>query len=63
MGRASMWVLIGLPFALAGILTLINHSYMSPLWTTHTGHVLIYFTLGSMVMGWYSLRRIVNFKG
>jgi tight adherence protein B len=63
MGRASMWVLIALPFALAAILTLMNRDYMSPLWNSHTGHVLIYITLFNMFLGWYSLRRIVNFKG
>ena len=41
MGRLSAQVLIGLPFAMAGMLTLINHGYMRPLYTTRAGHILI----------------------
>ena len=49
-----------MPFALAGILTLINHSYMSPLYTTTTGHVLIVIALLMMFAGYAVLRRIVK---
>ena len=41
MGRLSAQVLIGMPFAMAGLLTLINHGYMTPLYTTRAGHILI----------------------
>jgi tight adherence protein B len=63
MGRASMWVLIALPCALAVLLTLINADYMRPLWFTNTGHYLLYTGIGMIVFGYLSLRRIVNFKG
>src|SRR2546421_7416702 len=41
MGRMSAYVLIGLPFFIAAMLTLLNPSYMSPLYATHMGHMLI----------------------
>lgn len=62
MGRASAYVLIGLPFFVAGLLTMINPEYMSPLWTTGTGHKLIGVMLGMMLFGSFILRRIVSFR-
>ena len=41
MGRMSAYVLIGLPFFLAGALTLMNPSYMAPLFQTSAGHKMI----------------------
>ena len=41
MGRASAYTLVGMPFALAGIITVINADYMSPLYHTSTGHKMI----------------------
>ena len=41
MGRAGAYVLIGLPFFMAGIITLVNPLYMQPLYHSHTGHMLI----------------------
>jgi tight adherence protein B len=63
MGRMSAYVLVGLPFFVALALTLLNHEYMSPLYTTSTGHKLIYIGLGMMAFGSVLLRKIVSFKG
>ena len=38
MGRASAYVLVGLPFFMLGTITLINPEYMEPLYHTSTGH-------------------------
>jgi tight adherence protein B len=62
MGRASVYVLIALPFFVAGMLTLINADYMSPLWHTGTGHKLIVLMLVMMGFGSLVLRKIVNFR-
>jgi tight adherence protein B len=62
MGRASAYVLVGLPFCVAGMLTLINAEYMSPLWNTSTGHKLVIAMLVMMVVGSAILRKIVNFR-
>jgi tight adherence protein B len=63
MGRASAYVLVALPFFLALILTAMNHSYMSPLYTTSTGHELIIAALVMIAIGSLILRKIVGFKG
>lgn len=63
MGRASAYTLVGMPFALAGIITLINADYMSPLYHTSTGHKIILVGLVMMAMGWYMLRKIASFRG
>jgi tight adherence protein B len=63
MGRASAYVLIGLPFFIAFALTLMNPSYMDPLWHTPTGHFLIFLSLGMMAFGSLILKKIVSFRG
>jgi tight adherence protein B len=63
MGRASAYVLGGLPFFLALIITLMNPAYMAPLWTTSTGHMLIFIALGMLAFGGLILKKIVSFKG
>ena len=62
MGRASAYVLIGLPFFVAGLLTLLNPDYMRPLWHTGTGHKLIMVMFVMMTFGSLVLRKIVNFR-
>jgi tight adherence protein B len=62
MGRASAYVLVGLPFFLAAALTVINSEYMSPLFTESTGHMLIGIALVMMTIGSAILRKIVSFK-
>jgi tight adherence protein B len=63
MGRMSAYVLVGLPFFLAGVLTLLNTTYMSPLWHTGTGRALVVFGMLSIGIGSLMLRKIVSFKG
>ncbi len=63
MGRMSAYVLIGLPFFLAIALTLMNKTYMSPLYDTPAGHELIALGLTMMVFGSLILKKIVSFRG
>jgi tight adherence protein B len=63
MGRASAYVLVGLPFVLAAVLTLINRSFMAPLYHRHIGHMLILMGLVMMAIGSLLLKKIVSFKG
>ncbi len=63
MGRASAYVLIALPFFIAFALTLLNPSYMAPLFNTSTGHMLIVVGLVMMGIGTLFLRKIVSFRG
>jgi tight adherence protein B len=63
MGRAGAYVLVGLPFFVAFVITIMNRSYMDPLYHSSTGHKLIGLMLAMMAFGSFLLRRIVSFKG
>ena len=63
MGRAAAYVLVALPFFIAFALTLMNPSYMDPLFHTHTGHMLIMTGLAMMAFGSLILKKIVSFRG
>ena len=63
MGRAGAYVLVGLPFFVAAVITLMNGSYMDPLYHSSTGHKLIILMLVMMAFGSLLLKRIVSFKG
>ncbi len=63
MGRASAYTLVGMPFALALIITVINAEYMSPLYHTSIGHKMIIMGLVMMAIGSYMLRKIATFRG
>ena len=45
------------------MLTLLNANYMSPLYSTSTGHKLIILGLVIMAVGSLILKKIVSFKG
>ena len=63
MGRAGAYVLVGLPFLVAIGITVINPTYMDPLYHSSTGHTLIYAGLIMMAFGSALLKKIVSFKG
>jgi tight adherence protein B len=63
MGRASAYVLCGIPFFMLGILTLMNRQFMAPLYHTSAGHKLMAVGLVMMAVGSLLLRKIVSFKG
>ena len=63
MGRMAAYVLIGLPFFIAAVVSLINPVYMHPLYHTGLGQKLL---IGSVVMiglGSMMLKRIATFRG
>ena len=63
MGRMAAYVLIGLPFFIAISMTVLNPTYMDPLFHTHTGHMLMMTGLTMMAFGSLVLKKIVSFKG
>jgi tight adherence protein B len=63
MGRASAYVLVGLPFFIAFALTLVNPTYMDPLYHSPTGHKLILLGLVMMAFGSLILKKLVSFRG
>jgi tight adherence protein B len=63
MGRMSAYVLGGLPFAVAILISLISPIYMRPLWHSSTGHAMVAIGLVMLAFGGVFLRKIVSFKG
>ena len=63
MGKASAYVLVGVPFFMLATITLLNGAYMSPLYHTGTGQKLLMLGLVMIGMGSLMLRKIVNFRG
>jgi len=63
MGRASAYVLVGVPFFMLGTITLLSGEYMDPLYHTSTGHKLMVMGLVMISIGSLMLRKIVSFKG
>jgi VWFA-related protein len=62
LGRISAIALVGMPIALGGLMTLISPSYMTPMFMTSGGHVLIAICLTSMAIGSLFLKRIVSVR-
>ncbi|MFD0669616.1 type II secretion system F family protein [Ramlibacter sp. MAHUQ-53] len=61
-GRLSAWILVVLPFALAGLLYLINPQFMSPLWQDPIGRSMIQVLLLMMAVGGVVMRRIIKIR-
>lgn len=61
-GRISALILTLLPFAVAGILFLLNPGYMSLLWTTELGRAMAMGAACSMALGVFVIRRMVKIK-
>jgi tight adherence protein B len=63
MGRMSAYTLIGIPFFIAGAVTVLNRGYMHPLYFTTAGRFLIGLGLVMMTLGSLVLKKIVSFRG
>ena len=59
-GRMTGGLLAVMPIAMGGILTLLNPTYMSPLWHTTTGRAFVIGALVLQALGFLVIRRIVN---
>lgn len=61
-GRLSAIILVALPFALAGMVNLVNPRFMSVLWTDPMGIKMIYAALTAMVLGALWMRKIIRIR-
>jgi tight adherence protein B len=61
-GRLSRWIVSFLPVALLLLISAINPSYMKPLFTHTSGHVILAVGAVMIVAGSYVIKRIVEFK-
>jgi tight adherence protein B len=63
MGRMSAYTLVGIPFFIAGAVTLLNREYMAPLYNTKVGQFLMVGALVMIGFGSLILKKIVSFRG
>jgi tight adherence protein B len=63
MGRTSGLVLVALPFGIATVMSLLNPAYLSPLFSTSAGHLMLIVSAILMVVGAAWLQKIVSTKG
>jgi tight adherence protein B len=63
MGRMSAYVLVALPFFLATVVTIMNPTYMAPLYHTATGQKLLATGVVMLTVGSLMLKKIASFRG
>lgn len=61
-GRLSAWILGIMPFALAGVMALMNPEFMTPLWNDPIGISIIKYMLILMAFGVLILRIIIKIR-
>ena len=61
-GRISAWILSLLPFALAGLLNLVNPEFMSALWRTPQGLQMLHVSLLLMFAGIVWMWRLIDIR-
>jgi tight adherence protein B len=61
-GRITGWILCIAPFAMFGIISMVNKTYEKPLFTDPLGMKMIYFGLGLMITGILIIRKIIDIK-
>jgi tight adherence protein B len=61
-GRLARWILTFLPVFLAGIISLLDPSYMKPLFTSSGGQLVVAIAAVMVVMGSLAIKRIVEIK-
>ena len=61
-GKATAWVLGSMPFAEAILLQFMVPDHLTPLYTTHTGQMVMGATLCVVAMGLLIIKKIINIK-
>ena len=61
-GRLSAVILTALPFAVLGLMAVVNPYYVSMLWTDPQGQRMLWFSMGMVVIGIVWLRRIIRIR-
>ncbi len=61
-GRLSAYLLGGLPFGIAGVVSLLNPGYLAPLFTTAPGLVMVAVASVLMLIAFYAMSRIIKIE-
>jgi tight adherence protein B len=59
-GRMTGAILLAIPFVAFILMNLVSPGWTRPLFDTELGRKLMYYTLGSMALGAYAIRRIIR---
>jgi tight adherence protein B len=62
MGRASANLLAAWPIVMVGALYMVNESYVSPLWETDEGHVMVFVSAIMVLIGYVVCRKMATIK-
>ena len=60
--KLSAYILIALPFFVAGVLSLFRREYMATLFEHPIGQIIIFIQLFLMLLGYLVIRRLINFR-
>jgi tight adherence protein B len=60
--KSSAAIIGSLPFLIVGGLSFVNPNYLTPLWTTSLGNMLLAFSAVWMLTGILVMRRMINFE-
>jgi tight adherence protein B len=61
-GRLSAWILVLLPFALAAVISIVNHEFIRVLWTDPVGIKMLWCALALMGFGIFWMSRLVKVR-
>jgi tight adherence protein B len=61
-GRLSAWILGALPFAVGGLMVVMNPKYISVLWTNPVGTKMLWYAAGMIVFGVLWLRKVIHIR-
>ena len=61
-GRMSANVIAALPFVVMGVLYVLSPGYFNPLFESLAGKLIFSICTGSIFLGWYIIRRMVNIR-
>jgi tight adherence protein B len=61
-GKSSATIIGGLPFVVMGLLAVINPGYLTPLFETETGNIMLAVAGGWMLVGLLVMRKMIHFE-
>lgn len=61
-GRMSANLIAALPFVVLGLLHILSPGYFEPLFTTWSGRAVLIGCLGTIFLGWTTIRRMVDIR-
>ena len=60
--KSSAAIIGSLPFCIVGLMSFFNPKYLTPLFYTHTGNIMIACCLAWMSIGILVMRKMINFQ-